>query len=305
MTSDLAPLPTGPIGRVAFLGTPETSATVLRGLIDAGVDVVHVITRVDKKRGRGSTLMPSPVKVVAEQHGIEVSHRVDDLVGLEPPIDLGIVVAYGALVRENVLARIPMVNLHFSLLPRWRGAAPIERCILAGDEETGVCLMHVEVGLDTGGVLACDRVPVDHLVTADDLRDELARRGTTLLVDAVSNGLPRTIPQEGDPVYADKLTNDDRRIVWHESAVVTARRCRIGGAWTELDGTRVRIGAVRLTDDVSSRSAGEGFVRDGGLRVATGDLDVEVVTLQPEGRKMMPASDWVNGRRGVPIRFTT
>ena len=305
MTTPLAPLPTGPIGRVAFLGTPDTSATVLRGLIDAGVEIAHVITRVDKKRGRGSALMPSPVKVVAEGHGIEVSHRVDDLVDVEPPIDLGIVVAYGALVKENVLARVPMVNLHFSLLPRWRGAAPIERCILAGDDETGVCLMHVEVGLDTGGVLACERVPIDHRVTADELRDDLARRGTNLLVDALRNGLPRVIPQEGDPVYADKLTSDDRRIVWHEPAVVTARRCRIGGAWTELDGVRVRIGAVRVTDVVSSRPAGEGFVCDGGLRVATSDLDLDVDTLQPEGRKMMSASDWVNGRRGAPIRFAT
>lgn len=303
MTTPLAPLPIGPIRRVAFLGTPETSAEVLRGLILAGVEIAHVITRVDKKRGRGSALVPSPVKVVAKEHGIEVSHRVDDLLELEPPIDLGIVVAYGALVKENVLSRVPMVNLHFSLLPRWRGAAPIERCILAGDEETGVCLMHVEVGLDTGGVLACDRVAIDQQVTADELRGDLARRGTALLVDALKNGLPLVVAQEGDPVYADKLTSDDRRIAWHEPAVVTARRCRIGGAWTELDGERMRIGVVRVTDVVSSRPAGEGFVRDGRLCVATGNVDLEVVALQPEGRKMMSATDFVNGRRGAPIRF--
>jgi len=288
---------------VAFLGTPDTSATVLRGLIDAGVEIAHVITRVDKKRGRGSALVPSPVKVVAERHGIEVSHRVDDLVDLEPPIDLGIVVAYGALVKENVLARVPMVNLHFSLLPRWRGAAPIERCIMAGDRETGVCLMHVEVGLDTGGVLACERVAIDESVTADELRRDLAVRGTRLLVDSLRSGLPPVVPQEGEPVYAEKLTSDDRHIVWSESADMTMRRVRLGGAWTELEGTRVRIGSLRATDEKSTRGAGEGSVDGGRVVVATGDRDVEIVALQPEGKTMMSAADWANGRRGAPISF--
>lgn len=305
MTQQLAPLPTGPIGRIAFLGTPDTSASVLAGLLAAQVDVVHVVTRADKKRGRGSALVPSPVKVVAHEHGIPVSHRVDDLLELATPIDLGVVVAYGALVREHVLARIPMVNLHFSLLPRWRGAAPIERCILEGDTETGVCLMHVEVGLDTGGVLACERIAVDDDMSADDMRSELARRGVGLLVSALRNGLPPAVPQVGEPVYAEKLTVLDRRIVWAESADSTSRRCRIGGAWTEIDGARMRIGSLRATDDVSTRPAGEGVVVGGRLVVATGDHDVEIVALQPEGKKMMSASEWVNGRRGAPIRFTT
>lgn len=303
MTLELAPLPIGPVGRVAFLGTPETSALVLSGLLAGGVDVAHVITRADKKRGRGSSLTPSPVKQIAAEHGIPVSHRVDDLLQLDSPVELGVVVAYGALVKEHALTRIPMVNLHFSLLPRWRGAAPIERCIMAGDTETGVCLMHVEVGLDTGGVLACERVAVDDVVTAEELRNDLARRGTRLLVDALANGLPPIVPQSGEPVYADKLTNDDRHVVWGESAEIVIRRVRIGGAWTELDGARVRIGSLRATDMSSSHPAGEGRIEGGRVVVATCDRDVEIVSLQPEGRKMMPAIDWANGRRGAPIRF--
>ena len=304
MTSPaIAALPSGPLRRVAFLGTPDTAVTVLDELIAAGIDVVHVITRVDKRRGRGSTLVPSPVKVAAVAHGIPVSHRVDDLLEISPPIELGVVVAYGALVKPHVLAAVPMVNLHFSLLPRWRGAAPVERCILAGDRETGVCLMQVDVGLDTGGVLDVESVPVDDRITADELRADLARRGSRLLVDALRTGLPPAVPQAGDAVHAEKLSTEDRRIVWSESAVTTVRRSRIGGAWTELDGSRVRIGSMRVTDHPSRGETGTANVVDGRLLVATADRDVEILTLQPEGRAMMSARDWVNGRRGAPVRF--
>ena len=306
MTSPaIAALPSGPVRRVAFLGTPDTAVTVLDALIAAGIDVAHVITRVDKRRGRGSTLVPSPVKVAALAHGIPVSHRVDDLLEISPPIDLGVVVAYGALVKPHVLAAVPMVNLHFSLLPRWRGAAPVERCILAGDRETGVCLMQVDVGLDTGGVLGVEAVTVDDRITADELRDDLARRGSRMLVDALLAGLPPAIPQVGDAVHAEKLSTEDRRIVWSESAMTSVRRSRIGGAWTELDGTRVRIGSTRVTDQSSHGEAGTAIVADGRLLVATADRDVEILTLQPEGRAMMSARDWANGRRGAPVRFST
>lgn len=301
----IAALPSGPVRRVAFLGTPDTAVTVLDALVTAGIDVVHVITRIDKRRGRGSTLVPSPVKVAALAHGIPVTHRVDDLLEISPPIELGVVVAYGALVKPHVLASIPMVNLHFSLLPRWRGAAPVERCILAGDRETGVCLMQVDVGLDTGGVLGVESVPVDDRITADELRDDLARRGSRMLVDALTGGLPPVVAQVGDAVHAEKLSSEDRRIVWSESAVSSVRRSRIGGAWTELDGSRVRIGAMRVTDEPSHGQAGTAIVADGRVLVATADRDVEILTLQPEGRAMMSARDWANGRRGAPVRFTT
>lgn len=300
-----AALPSGPLRRVAFLGTPDTAVTVLEALIAAGVEIAHVVTRVDKRRGRGSMLVPSPVRSAALAHGIPVSHRVDDLLEISPPIELGVVVAYGALVRPHVLAEIPMVNLHFSLLPRWRGAAPVERCILAGDRETGVCLMQVDEGLDTGGVLGVDRLAVDDRITADELRDDLARRGSQLLVEALRNGLPPAIPQTGEPVHAEKLSNDDRRIVWTQEAETSVRRCRIGGAWTELDGARMRIGSMCVTDRPSRDEPGTATIADGRLTVATADRDVEILALQPEGKSMMSARDWANGRRGAPVRFST
>ena len=301
----LAPLPVGPIGRVAFLGTPDPAVTVLDALVAAGIDVVHVVTRADKRRGRGSAMVPSPVKVAATAHGLPVSHRVDDLLALEPPIDLGVVVAYGALVRPHVLERIPMVNLHFSLLPRWRGAAPVERCILAGDRETGVCLMQVDVGLDTGGVLGVERVAVDESVEAGALRDRLARLGAELLVRSLREGLPSAVPQTGEPVYAEKLTVDDRRVRWTEAAEATVRRCRIGGAWTELDGARVRIGAMKVVDEQHAGVPGDATIVGGRLLVATGRGAIEIESIQPEGRAMMNARDWVNGRRGAPVHFTS
>lgn len=303
--SELAPLPRDPVRRIAFLGTPDTAVTVLEALVAAGIEVAHVVTRVDKRRGRGSTLMPSPVKVAAEAHGLPVSHRVDDVLELDPPVDVGVVVAYGALVKPHVLATIPMVNLHFSLLPRWRGAAPVERCILAGDAETGVCLMQVEVGLDTGGVLGVERVAVDDRVTADELRDDLARRGSVLLIDALRGGLPPAVPQVGEPSHADKLSSDDRRIVWSDPAERSIRRSRIGGAWTELDGARMRIGTMQVTAEPSPGEPGTATALNGRLIVATGDRSVEILTLQPEGKSMMAARDWVNGRRGAPVHFTT
>lgn len=302
---NLAPLPVGPVRRVAFLGTPDTAVVVLDTLVNAGIDVAMVVTRPDKRRGRGSDLVPSPAKASAQRHGIPVSHRVDDLLELDPPVDLGVVVAFGALVKPHVLERVPMVNLHFSLLPRWRGAAPIERSVLAGDRETGVCLMQVDVGLDTGGVLGLEKVPLDDSITAAQLRDDLTGRGARLLVAALRAGLPPSVPQAGEPVYAEKLTSADRRVVWSESAETSSRRCRIGGAWTELDGRRLRVGSLRIVDESSLGQPGEAFLDGGRLLVATGDKMVEILTLQPEGKAMMSARDWVNGRRGAPVRFST
>ena len=138
--------------RLAFLGTPAMAVPPLRALIDAGHDVALVVTRPDAKRGRGSTTSPSPVKSAAIDLGIPVTHTVDDVLALDPPAELGVVVAFGRIIKPHVLAELPMINLHFSLLPRWRGAAPVERALLAGDEVTGVCVMDVEEGLDTGAV---------------------------------------------------------------------------------------------------------------------------------------------------------
>ena len=152
----------------------------------AGHDIALVVTQPDRRRARGAGLLPTPVKAAALELGLAVTDRVDD--ALDAGAELGVVVAFGRLIKPHVLAKLPMVNLHFSLLPRWRGAAPVERAILAGDTETGVCLMALEEGLDTGPVYACQRVTIGPEETAEELRDRLVEIGTAMLVERLAEG---------------------------------------------------------------------------------------------------------------------
>jgi methionyl-tRNA formyltransferase len=183
--------------RIVFLGTPETAVPPLRALVEAGFEVPLVVSRADTRRGRGSGTQPSPVKAAAEELGIPVTDAVDDV--LDVGADLGVVVAYGRIIKPHVLARLPMINLHFSLLPRWRGAAPVERAILAGDERTGVDLMVVEEGLDTGGVYDRAELGIGPDETADELRARLVAAGVPLLVGNLQRGLGAPTPQTGEP----------------------------------------------------------------------------------------------------------
>lgn len=290
-----ATMPTGPVRRIAFLGTPDAAATVLDEIAAAGIDVVAVVTRPDTRRGRGSTTSPSPVKNLARRHGMFVTERVDDLLDLD--FDLGVVVAYGALVKPHVLARHPMVNLHFSLLPRWRGAAPVERAILAGDRTTGVCLMQLEEGLDTGGVFARVETPIEDDVTAAELRDALVAEGTRLLLDALRTGFGPAVPQSGEVTYASKLTPDDVRIDWKEPAERVLRRIRVGNAWTTFSGRRLKIRAGRVADHSSDEEVGTCLVDRDRVVVITADLAVELLSVQPEGKSAMDARAWANGVR--------
>lgn len=292
--TDRAPLPSGPIRRVVFLGTPAMAVPPLRALVDAGIDVVHVVTRADKRRGRGSDLSPSPVKQAALELGLTVSPAVDDV--LTVPCDLGIVVAYGALIKPHVLAHVPMVNLHFSLLPRWRGAAPVERALLAGDTETGVCLMRVDVGLDTGGVLDRRTMTIDDTTTADHVRARLVADGTEMLLAACRGGLPIEVPQSGDAVYADKITPDDLRIDWNAPAQRAVRQVRVGGAWTTWNDKRFKIHDACAVNTVTS-APGTCRVIDGRVSVGTGSDSLELLSVQPEGKAAMSASAWANGAR--------
>ncbi len=164
------------MARLAYLGTPEMAVPPLRALVAAGHDIALCVTRPDRRRGRGTAQTPSPVKAAATELGLTVSHDMDDLTSAG--VELAVVVAYGRIIPARLLEQVPMVNLHFSLLPRWRGAAPVERAILAGDTQTGVCLMKVEEGLDTGPVYAVRTVPLDDEVTLDDLRGELVTVGS-------------------------------------------------------------------------------------------------------------------------------
>lgn len=291
----LAPLPSGPVRRIAFLGTPELAAEVLRALHEAGHDIALVVTRADKRRGRGSETSPSPVKRAAVELGLPVSHTVDDLLVLDPTIELAVVVAFGALIKPHVLERVPMVNLHFSLLPRWRGAAPVERALLAGDAETGVCLMQIEEGLDTGGVMAFASRSIGNDTTLDELRRDLVSDGIGLLVDALRRGLPEIAPQVGDATYAAKISSEDLRIDWRSPAGHISAQVRVGGAWCTFDDRRLKVHRVNVVD--ATCAPGECSVEGSSVFVGAADRSLELLTVQPEGKGPMNARDWANGSR--------
>ncbi len=279
-----------PPHRLVYLGTPEISVPPLRTLADAGFEIALVVTRVDKRRGRGSQLMPSPVKAAAIEMGLAVSHSVDDVLGVDA--ELGVVVAFGQLIKPHVLAAVPMINLHFSLLPRWRGAAPVERALLAGDDETGVCLMQLEEGLDTGPVYRCEVVPIGETTTAAELRGDLVDTGTRMLVTELRAGLNVPQPQSGNPTYAAKIQPDELRIDWTRSPVELDRLVRLGGAWTTLHGKRLRIVAAELADAAGPSSNALRGDRIGGLRL---------LTVQPEGKSAMPFEAFARGARLAEI----
>jgi methionyl-tRNA formyltransferase len=271
---------------VAYLGTPDLAVPPLRALVDDGVEVALVISQPDRRRGRGAALVPSPVKAAALELGIPVSDRVDDV--LDVGVPLGVVVAFGRLIKPHVLEAVPMVNLHFSLLPRWRGAAPVERAILAGDERTGVDLMAVEEGLDTGGVYRRTELPIGPDDTLEDLRASLVAEGSGLLLAALREGLGEPAPQQGEATYADKLTTEDHRLDWSAPALDVHRRVRLGDAWTTHHGKRLKVWRTRVPP------TGEG------PRAPAADGDVELVEVQPEGKAPMPAADWARGARWQP-----
>ena len=269
------------MGPLVFLGTPEISVPPLRALHDAGFTIELVVTNPDRRRGRGSATSPSPVKEAAIELGLPVTHEVDDV--LATGAELGVVVAFGRIIRPHVLAAVPMVNLHFSRLPRWRGAAPVERAILAGDTTTGVEVMAVEEGLDTGGVYARAELDIGPDETADELRARLVAAGTPLLVEALERGLGDPEAQVGEPVYAHKITADDLHIDWAADAVAVHRQVRVGGAWTTHRGQRFKVWRTSL------EPTGDG------VEHPTGDGSIELLEVQPAGKPRMAAAAWANG----------
>ena len=279
-----------PPRRLVYFGTPAMAVPPLQALVAAGFDVVCVVTRVDKRRGRGGELMPSPVKAAAVELGLTVVHTVDDALGLVADLgaDLGVVVAFGQLIKPHALAALPMVNLHFSLLPRWRGAAPVERAILEGDTVTGVCLMQLEEGLDTGPVHAVVEVPIASDATGDSLRADLVRIGTELLCAELTAGLTDPVPQVGEPTYAAKLSPDDLRLDWTTPASVRDRQIRLGGAWTTFRDKRFKVHAAEVVDP---HATGDELAPDGTVG------GIRLTRVQPEGKPAMPWRDFANGAR--------
>ncbi len=303
--------------RLVFLGTPDAAVPPLRALVAAGHDVALVVTRADKRRGRGPELTPSPVKAAALALGIPVTTDVDAVIGAGA--DLGVVVAFGRIIKPHVLAALPMVNLHFSLLPRWRGAAPVERAILAGDTQTGVCVMAVEEGLDTGGVYAQSRVDIEKGTDVDELRGRLVDVGTELLVHTLAQPLGSPVAQEGEPTYADKVSAEDLLLDWSRPAAELARLPLVGRAWTSFRHRRLLVLAARVAAEASpapgaldAAMVGQGSppppalvlaLAPGaldGIVVGTADGGLELITVQPEGKAAMAAATWHNGARPRP-----
>lgn len=294
--------------RLVFLGSPPEAQGALRALHDAGHEIALVVTQPDRKRGRGGDLVPSPVKRTATELGLRIvtpercKESLDDIAN--SGAELGVVVAFGQLIPPSVLAALPSgyVNVHFSLLPRWRGAAPVERAILAGDTETGVCLMQLEAGLDTGPVYACRTIPITPDDTAGDLRRRLADLGTELLLTEIDSVPDRTpTPQKGDETYAEKLSVEEFAVNWSRPATELARLVMAGnpkpGAWTTAKGARLKLHRAKA-EHASAADGAEPGALVGPGRVATGDGVLVLTEVQPEGKAAMPASAWAAGFRG-------
>ena len=281
--SDLQPL--------VYLGTPQMAVPPLEALVDAGFPIRMVVTRPDARRRRGGDPIGSPVKLAAQKLGIPVTHDVDDV--LDAGATLGVVVAFGQIIKPHVLDQLPMVNLHFSLLPRWRGAAPVERAILEGDAETGVAIMAVEEGLDTGGIFTEERVRILATTTGDQLRAELVKRGSRMLVETLTTGLPEPRPQVGEPVYAKKISSVDLRLVFSESADRNLRRIRLGRAWCEFRGERLVVWDAEVVE--ATGEPGLLVETDEGPLVSTSLGSLLMSEVQPAGRKRVSGRDWWNG----------
>ncbi len=287
--------------RLVFLGTPEIAVGPLRALHGAGHDIAVVVSQPDRRRGRGGSLSPSPVKAAALDLGIPVTERVDEVTDADA--ELGVVVAYGRLIRPHVLAAVPMVNMHFSLLPRWRGAAPVERAILAGDTVTGVCIMEVADELDAGGIHAVAEVPIGDTTTAAQLRARLVDVGTGLLLDALDGELPPPTPQSGEVTYAEKLRPEEWRLDWTATAVALSRWVRAGRAWTTFRGNRLGVLGARF-GQLDDQDPGDALPQTAGVLVdgpngvvATGAGTFHLVQVQPEGRSAMTWPEFANGAR--------
>ncbi|MEE2691092.1 MAG: methionyl-tRNA formyltransferase [Pseudomonadota bacterium] len=302
--------------RLAFMGTPEFSVPSLSELIAAGHEIAAVYTRAPQPAGRGQKLRPSPVQAFAEAQGLDVrapkNFRSEEERRIFAALDLdaAVVVAYGVILPQAVLdaPRLGCFNLHASLLPRWRGAAPVQRAIMAGDQRTGVQVMRMEAGLDTGPILLSESVEISEGDTAASLHDRLARIGASLLPRALAalerGGLVETPQGEEGVVYADKISSAEARIDWRESAAAVDCKIRglspFPGAWFEVAAPQglQRIKALLSRRAEGSGAPGEILQADDRLTVACGDEAVEILRLQRAGKAAQAAGEFL---RGFPL----
>lgn len=298
--------------RLVFAGTPDVAVPALRAIADSRHELLAVVTRPDAPAGRGRKVLRSPVAAWADEHGVEVRTprrpRDEEFLAWlrDTAPDCVPVVAYGALVPPAALA-IPAhgwINLHFSLLPAWRGAAPVQHAVLHGDEVTGASVFELEEGLDTGPVYGTLTEPIRPTDTSGDLLDRLADAGAGLLVavlDAIEDGTARAEPQPADGVsLAPKVTVDDARVRWDEPAFAVDRRVRAGtpapGAWTVFRDERVKLLPVTPADGAAP-PPGELVVGRNEVLVGTGTTAVRLGEVQPAGKKRMDAAAWARGAR--------
>ena len=291
--------------RIIFAGTPEFAASALDALISAGHEIALVLTQPDRPAGRGLKLLPSAVKKVAQNHKL----RVEQPVNLKTPethaliggagVEAMVVAAYGLILPKALLAlpKRGCINIHASLLPRWRGAAPIQRAILAGDAETGVTIMQMDEGLDTGGMLINGAIAIGADETAGELNDRLAMLGAQLIVAALAAQHTSVAQDNMQATYAAKITKDEAVINWREGAALIARKVRaynpFPGAATTLNGELLKIWRARALD-----GCGEpGAVDVGTLRVACGTGKLEIQELQRAGGKRLSAPAFLAGSK--------
>ncbi|ADO46705.1 methionyl-tRNA formyltransferase [[Enterobacter] lignolyticus] len=300
--------------RIIFAGTPDFAARHLDALLSSGHQVVGVFTQPDRPAGRGKKLMPSPVKVLAEEKGLPVfqpvSLRAQENQQLVAALnaDVMVVVAYGLILPKAVLdmPRLGCINVHGSLLPRWRGAAPIQRSLWAGDAETGVTIMQMDVGLDTGDMLyklSCPITAQDTSATLYDKLAELGPQGLIATLKQLAEGATRPeVQDESQVTYAEKLSKEEARVDWTLSAAQIERCIRAFNpwpmSWLEIDGQPVKVWqAAALPGPVNAEP---GTILDAskqGIQVATGDGILSLQSLQPAGKKAMSAQDLLNSRR--------
>lgn len=296
--------------RILFAGTPSTAATVLEGLLASGHEVVAVLTREDALTGRKKVLTPSPVADLAQSKGIPVikankltAEVLEDI--RSHKVDLAVVVAYGVILRQEALDAIPAgwFNLHFSLLPKWRGAAPVQAAIRAGDSETGVSLFRIDLGLDTGPLLGSANTVIEPGENAGELLHRLSLLGLTLLnqeLPRLYSGAFELHAQDGEVTLAPKIIRSDAKISFVEKARSVELLVRAMNpepmAWCWLNGEPMRVLEARAVDSIAALDPGEVALLDDKVIVGCGEGTVlELVLVQPASKTVMPAKDWLNG----------
>ncbi|MBF0357147.1 MAG: methionyl-tRNA formyltransferase [Magnetococcales bacterium] len=298
--------------RIVYMGTPDFAVLPLQALLRGDDQIVGVFTQPDRKTGRGMKLQPTPVKTAAQEAGIAVfqpikmreAQAVEQLKALKP--DLVVVTAYGQILSEEVLAIPPQgcINIHASLLPRWRGAAPLQRALLAGDSESGISIMQMEKGLDTGPVLNMSTVPIKGDMTGGELHDLLAKEGARLLTEtihAMKNGSckPQIQPLEG-VTYASKLTRDDEKIHWNKSAKEIKNQIFALNPWpsasSQLGNKRIKIFACKFGEGQAKQPGEIIALHKDGPEVSCKDGTLILTQVQNPGKKRVAAADWLRGR---------